>query len=78
MTARPHHIARSLTSIACDMATTKQRLSCHYARMRDPTDDEDRDWRMLEDRRDALVAEFRAAFRAATGMDWNFAEEVMS
>lgn len=78
MSSAPAIIARALPAIACDLATTKQRLACHYARLRTPTVDEDRDWQQLEDRRDALTAEFRAAFRAATGMDWDMAEETMS
>lgn len=78
MSAAPVTITRALSAVACDLATTKQRLACHYARLGDPTPEQDRDWDRLEDRRDALAIEFRAAFRAATGMDWDMAEEVMS
>jgi hypothetical protein len=73
MASQPHAIARSLPAIVIDLATTRQRLACHYAGHGESVEMD-----RLERRRFALEAEFEISFYEATGVNWTLAKESMS
>lgn len=69
-------IARDVSLIVNDLATTRQRQTALYASTigRDLSEQEDELWSKLDDRRDALEAEFDAAVFATTGVSWKLLE----
>jgi len=76
MASNPVFIARTLSAIVADLATTNQRLSVHYTGLGEPTQAEHREWDALEDRKYALEREMDAAIYLATGVSWHLLQEV--